>query len=195
MFTIPDNSIVANMKELSKCNLLNADGKEIPARFLWESQPAILIFLRHFACQACQAHAVEVWKQRKQYESKGALLHFIGNGAPHFINSFKQQNGLDEASFFTDPSLKAFRAAGFRKGFWIDPGEMHSRGEFIWLAIRYQMKMTNEGNVWQLGGVLVISPQAEVKYQFISQAMGDFPPMEDIPTLNKITRLNSKKGA
>ena len=185
--SLPDTKICADGFKLSTCSVLDEDGNKIQLRTLWEKQPAILIFLRHFACDACRKHAVEVWEQRKMYEGKGARIHFIGNGAPHFMKQFKEQYGLEDASFFTDPTLNTFNAAGFRRGFWIDPGEMHSRSEFLWLATRYAMRKTGSGNVWQLGGVLVICPGGVVKYQFISQMMGEFAPSTDIPKIIEVS--------
>lgn len=183
MIQIPSTKIIADVTKLSECSVLDENGKSILMKSFWQVRPAILIFLRHFACKACQKHAVEVWQNRADYASKGADLIFIGNGSSYFVKIFKEQNGLNGAQLYTDPSLKSFAAAGFRKGFWIDPGEMHSRTDFLYQAVRYQMRMTNEGNVWQLGGVLAICPGDKIKYQFTSQALGDFPPSMDVPNV------------
>ena len=179
MSDIHDRTIKVNMKELSNCTILNEDSSAIPIRTLWEKQPTILVFLRHFGCDACRVHALEVWKNREAYLAKGATLHFIGNGTPHFMNQFKKEFGLQHASFFTDPTLKTFKAAGFKRGFWIDPGQMHSRTEFLRLAIAHRIQNAEQGNAWQLGGVLAICPGGKPTYQFTSQMMGDFPPVAD----------------
>ena len=191
MHSIPDNKIYADSFRLSLCSVLDEKGKSVALRTLWENQPAIFIFLRHFACDACRAHAVQVWEQRKIYESKGAKIHFIGNGSPRFMADFKQTFDLQVASFFTDPTLETFSAAGFRKGFWIDPGEMHSRGEFLRMAIPYSLRRTGSGNVWQLGGVLAVCPGAKITYQFTSQMMGEFAPSNDIPKVVAATSVKN----
>lgn len=175
------------MATLSMCTLLNENGDTIAIRSLWEKQPAILVFLRHFACDACRRHAVEVWENRELYQEKGARIHFIGNGNVHFMKDFKKTFGLDQASFFTDPTLKTFNAAGFKKGFWIDPGDMHTRPEFLYKALRHTLKKSNaeSGNIWQLGGILVVRPGSVAAYQFISLSMGHFPPTSDVSTIAK----------
>lgn len=187
MAQINDFQIHVDMKKFSMCTLTRENGETVSIRSLWEKQPAIFVFLRHFACDSCRQHAVEVWENREKYQSKGAAIHFIGNGAPSFLKNFKDTFGLQEASFFTDPTLRAFQAAGFRRGFWIDPGTMHSRPEFLYKALRFGMKPGNAGygNIWQLGGVLAIRPGGTPTYQFTSLTMGHFPPATDIPVMAK----------
>lgn len=187
MLSIPDNKIRANMIMLPNCNLIKEDGSILPLHSLWKERTAILVFLRHFACDACRKHAVEVWNNREVYRAKGAEIHFIGNGPAQFIKTFKEDHKLQGASFYTDPSLKSFHAAGFKKGFWISPGAMHSRPEFLRLALNYQLKGSSHGNVWQLGGVLVVKPDGTVPYQFTSQAMGDFAPTTDAAVIANAT--------
>ncbi len=186
MTTFADKKIHVEMREFSDCPLLNAKGESVKASTLWEKQPAIFVFLRHFACDACRTHALEIWENRAKYESKGARIHFVGNGSPMFLLEFKLKYKMQEASFFTDPSLRAFRAVGFRKGFWIDPGSMHSRPEFLYKAIRFAMKHENAGygNVWQLGGVLAVKPGGIPTYQFTSLTMGHFPPASDLAAIS-----------
>lgn len=190
MATAKDTKIVVDIESFKLCTVMKEDGEVISIRSLWEHQPAIFVFLRHFACDACRRHALDVWENRKKYEEKGAKIHFIGNGSPHFLADFKKTFGLQEASFYTDPTLKTFRAAGFKKGFWIDPGTMHSRPEFLYKAIRFAARKENagSGNVWQLGGVLVVCPGAVPTYQFTSLTMGHFPPINDVPVIVASTK-------
>ncbi len=185
METIADKEIHVDMREFSDCPLLTDKGVAIKAKSLWEKQPAIFVFLRHFACDACRKHALEVWKNRAMYEGRGAAIHFVGNGTPIFLLEFKEKYKMQSASFFTDPSLRAFRAVGFRKGFWIDPGSMHTRPEFLYKAIRFASKNENAGygNVWQLGGVLAVKPGGIPTYQFTSLTMGHFPPASDVDSM------------
>ncbi len=177
---VPDTKIKADSDELAQCYLKDENDNVIVARELWKDHTAVLVFLRHFACAACRFHAEEVWADRAKYESKGAKISFIGVGDTHFIKKFKEQVGITDAPIYTDPSLKIFDAAGFKRGFWIDPGNMHTRPEFISLAIQHTMKKTGSGNVWQLGGILVIKPSGNIVYQYTSQTMDDVPPNKDV---------------
>lgn len=181
-----DREIRVKMADFSRCTVLTESGESIEVRTFWEKAPAIFIFLRHFACEACRRHAVEVWENRKLYEEKGAIIRFIGNGDARFLADFKKLHRMQESNFYTDPSLKTFLAAGFKKGFWIDPGAMHTRSEFLYKALKFSANKENtgSGNVWQLGGVLVVRPGGVPVYQFTSLTMDHLPPRSDIPSMN-----------
>lgn len=163
---------------------LDESGGAVPVESLWDKSPAILIFLRHFACEICQKHAMDVWSNRAMYEAKGAKIHFISNGSAHFISEFKKLLGIENASVFTDPTMKTFDAAGFKRGFWMDPGEYMRRVPFLIATIRYEMRRTGKGNVWQLGGVIAVKPGGKITYQYTSQMLGDFPPPNDVPKMS-----------
>ncbi|MFZ3229808.1 MAG: AhpC/TSA family protein [Pseudobdellovibrio sp.] len=93
------------------------DFNEYRLNKLWQNSPAIIIFLRHFACIACRSHALDVWSKKDLYEKTGAQLYFIGNGSPSMIKIFKEELKMNEAWIFTDPYLESFQAAGFKRGF------------------------------------------------------------------------------
>jgi len=163
-------------------------GQKIKMRSLWEGRPAILVFLRHFACIACRAHAREVWHQRSHYEQAGSRIVFIGNGAPEVISRFRTEMHLGDAPIYTDPDLQAFSAAGFKKSFLgrfgltavINSMNLASKG--YWQA-KHQR---GDGNTLQLGGVLLVMPDGHVRYKYTSTAAGDFPPYSDVEYMTGI---------
>lgn len=170
----------------TKCKVLDENKNEIELYSLWQKQPAIIIFLRHFACIACRQHAQQVWALRDKFQSKGAKVYFIGNGSADFIKKFKEDMGIQEAPVFTDPSLLSFRAAGFKRGFLVALGPQ---------AVVNGLKMminnksstgrpsSSSGDLWQLGGTLVMGTNGKVLYHHISQALGDFSPENDIKNI------------
>ena len=177
---VADTKIRADVSSLAKCYVMDENEQITLLGDLWKQDTVLLVFLRHFACAACRAHVRQILENKESFESKGVKIYFIGNGTPHFMRGFKEQFNLQEARIFTDPSLKSFDAAGFKRGFWIDPGNMHTRPEFITQAIFHTMKKTGSGNVWQLGGILAIQAGGKIKYQYTSQTMDDHPPSKDI---------------
>jgi peroxiredoxin len=103
--------------EFPKCEILNEEGEKIKNIDLWQKQTILFVFLRHFGCVSCQAHAVQIWKDRAKYEKGGAKIIFVGNGIPLFIKTFKEDLKIQDAPVYTDPSLASFRAVGFKRGF------------------------------------------------------------------------------
>lgn len=177
---VGDTRIRANISSLAKIYVMDENEQITLLGDLWKKDTVLLVFLRHFACAACRAHVRQILENKESLESKGVKIYFIGNGTPYFMRGFKEHFNLQEAKIFTDPSLKSFDAAGFKRGFWIDPGNMHTRPEFITQAIFHTLKKTGSGNVWQLGGILAIQAGGKITYQYTSQTMDDHPPNKDI---------------
>lgn len=160
-------------------------GKPFRLGTIWQKQKTMLIFLRHFACIACRAHAVQVWQDRAKYQKAGVQLVFIGNGLPQYIEGFIQELGLEGATILTDPSLLSYRAVGFKKGFAavVQP---RSAINAVKLALAgHSQKMPSEaaGTNWQLGGAVLVSTDGKILYHYISEALGDFPPESDTPQM------------
>ena len=154
---------------------------------LWKNQSAIFIFLRHFGCIFCRKHAKEVWAEREKYEKNGAKIFFIGNGAPFLIKAFKEDLGIQDATVYTDPTLESFKACGFKKGFLAAIGPKAIVNAVQALAeghVQGGMYQKDQGDLWQLGGILVVKPEGKVGYHFISIAAGDYSPQKDLEALD-----------
>jgi peroxiredoxin len=172
--------------EFSKCEIFDEDGNKIKIVELWQKQTVIFIFLRHFGCVSCRAHAVQIWRDRENYQRGGAKIIFIGNGSPQFIKIFKEDLNIKDAPVFTDPSLASFRAVGFRRGFLAALGPKSLlNGRKLFKEGHKQGESFNRetGDLWQLGGVVAINPDGRVGYHYISLATGDFPPEKDLQSI------------
>lgn len=174
-----------DLSKFSNAYVMNENGKEIKISTLWENQNVLFIFLRHFGCIACRGHAQQIWKDRKKYEANGSKIIFIGNGTPEYIKYFKEDLEIQDAPIYTDPTLRAFTAAGFRRDF---------RGLVNMTTLTNAVKLFSEGHRqtsiakaagdrWQLGGVVVMRKDNQLAYHYISQALGDFPPEKDVISL------------
>ncbi len=102
----------------------------------------------------------------------------IGNGAPNFAAAFREDFQLD-CPLLVDPELRAYRAAGLRRG----------RTELLsprlplnaFRALRSGSRQTGvQGDPWQLGGVFVIQPGGELTYRYVSREAGDHAPVDEI---------------
>lgn len=177
-----ESAAKADIVALAKCKILNEQGLEIDIYSLWQKTTAIFIFIRHFGCIFCRTHAKEVWQNKEKYEKDGAKIYFIGNGAPYLISGFKEELGIQDATIFTDPKLESFKAAGFRRGFLAALGPrvlLNAAKAYADGNRQGGMYRKEQGDLWQLGGILVIKPEGKVAYHFISQAAGDFSPEMD----------------
>ncbi len=165
--------------------LINENGQLTNPKDLWAEKPAVFVFLRHFACIACRAHAKKIWQQKDTFEKNGSQIYFIGNGKPHFIIQFKDELDMSDSITFTDPTLAAFNAFGFKKGFIASAGP-RALVNAIKLKIdghagaQYKEGM---GDLWQLGGIVVVDTSGKIVYKYVSEVLGDFPPEKDYNNL------------
>jgi len=161
---------------LSRSIVEDQDGNRLELGSLWKNHVVVFVFLRHFGCIACRAHALQVWAERERYEKGGAKLIFIGNGDRKYIAGFKQDLGLDHATILTDKFLHSYRYAGFRRGFTslVNPTSLKNAIKLHKEGHR-QNEIAAKGDHWQLGGVLVMRPDNQVGFHFVSEALGDFP--------------------
>jgi dehydrogenase/reductase SDR family protein 12 len=110
--------------------------------------------------------------------ARGAELVIVGNGARNFAEAFREDFQLD-CPLLIDPELRAFRAAGLRRG-RVELLSPRLPGNAL-RALRAGSRQTEvQGDPWQLGGVFVIQPGGDLAYRYASREAGDHPPVAEI---------------
>ncbi len=113
-----------------------------------------------------------------EIRARGAELVIVGNGAASFAAAFREDFALD-CPLLVDPELRAYRAAGLRRG----------RAELLSprlplnaiRALRSGARQSGvQGDPWQLGGVFVIRPGGSLMYRYVSREAGDHAPVNDV---------------
>jgi len=113
-----------------------------------------------------------------EIHARGAELVVIGNGAPNFAAAFREDFDL-ACPLLVDPELRAYRAAGLRRG-RVELLSPRLPGNAL-RALRSGSRQAGvQGDPWQLGGVFVIRPGGELTYRYVSREAGDHPPVEDV---------------
>jgi len=116
--------------------------------------------------------------QIEAIRERGAELVIVGNGAANFAAAFREDFAID-GPLLIDPELRAYRAAGLRRG----------RVELLsprlplnaLRALGSGSRQTGvQGDPWQLGGVFVIRPDGTLSYRYVSREAGDHPPVSEI---------------
>lgn len=107
----------------------------------------------------------------ERIRARGVELHVIGNGAPMFIGGFRDTTGYD-GPIYTDPSLRAYRAAQLRRGLRtvLTPGTVVRT---IGALRRGFRQGRTQGDALQQGGVVVVAPGGRVLWHQVSRGPGD----------------------
>jgi NAD(P)-dependent dehydrogenase (short-subunit alcohol dehydrogenase family) len=108
----------------------------------------------------------------------GAELVVVGNGALSFAAAFREDYQLD-SPLLVDPELRAYRAAGLRRG---RVEALSPRMPLNALrALRGGWRQGSvQGDLWQLGGVFVVRPGGDLAYRYVSREAGDHAPVKEI---------------
>ena len=111
-------------------------------------------------------------------KAAGCDLVIIGNGAPSFIEGFREQTKYD-GPLYTDPTLTAYKAAELKRGVTktLDPRAL---GNTIGAFMRGNRQGRVQGDAWQQGGTLVVATDGTVKWHQTSDRPGDNATVEQI---------------
>lgn len=109
---------------------------------------------------------------------RGAELVIVGNGRPEHAADFRDSEKV-RSPLYVDPELKAYAAAGLKRGLRQSVNLSVARNAVRALMAGKRQGAT-QGDPWQQGGVFVIRPGDEVAYAYVSEAAGDHPPIEDV---------------
>lgn len=160
--------------DLANATVLDSDGASVPLASFWGSGPTLIIFLRHFGCLGCSAHVNEIAPRFPELNQLGIRTVFVGNGRPHFIEGFIERHGLGDkqVDIVTDPSLKVFAAAGFKRSILSTLGPRAAISAARALAAGHR-QTSIQGDGLQQGGTLILNQQGEVVFYHASKYVGD----------------------
>ncbi|MBC8187474.1 MAG: SDR family NAD(P)-dependent oxidoreductase [Proteobacteria bacterium] len=113
-----------------------------------------------------------------EIRARGAEVVIVGNGAENFAAAFREDMDLD-CPILVDEGLRAYRAAGLRRG------RVEALSPRLPLnalrALASGSRQTGvQGDPWQLGGVFVVRPGGELMYRYVGREAGDHPPTDEI---------------
>ncbi len=163
---------------LADIDVLTPAGGRTRLGDLWETQPAVVVWLRHFGCLFCKEQTAEFRARRVDIEDRGARLAFVGNGGPRYASGFRDEFCPD-CTVLTDPELTSYRAIGARSGVLNTLGPQ-AWGAGIRAFARGARQQRTQGSPFQQGGVLVMTPGDSVAYTYLSKAAGDHPAVDDV---------------
>ena len=173
--------------ELKDVVVQDERGAELQLGDLWRDQPAVLVFLRHYGCVFCRAHAVQLHRARDGFEAAGARLAVIGQGTPQQAEEFRRVQSI-ALPVYSDPERRSYDAAGAKVATLtelVNPRTVaRGIGHTVTSRLRQGSIAVHQGrlvdNPAQLGGVLVIAPDDSVRYAHMSEDASDNAPVDEV---------------
>ena len=112
----------------------------------------------------------------KTLKDAGIGVAVIGSGAPNFARGFKERLEFD-APIFSDEKLASYSALEMHRGAktMLHPGLILKAAA----VFKYRQRKTMGDNTQQ-GGVIVVRPDGEMVFKFLSRFPGDHAKNEDV---------------
>ena len=116
----------------------------------------------------------------QEIEKRGAALAIVGNGNASFAAAFREDLELPlEVTLLVDPELRAYRAAGLRRGrVEVLSPRLALNGLRAFGAGFRQTGI--EGDPWQLGGAFVLRPDGSCSFRQASREAGDHANLDEL---------------
>lgn len=102
------------------------------------------------------------------FRERGADLVAVGNGTALMAQDFVETFSVP-FPVYTDPDRAAYRLSGLRRGFGLG---LKTLGYGKRAATSGHVQGKVQGDPWQQGGALVISPEPRLLYHFVSDGAG-----------------------
>jgi peroxiredoxin len=162
-------------------------GNDVRLGDLWRAQPVVLVFLRHYGCVFCRAHAVELHHSRERFAAVGAHLALVGQGTADEAKRFRRAQSID-VNVYSDPTRRTYEAAGTKLATFSElvNARTVARGikHTVTSRVRQGSIAVHQGKILdhpaQLGGVLVIAPDGSIRYTHLSEDASDLPPVNEV---------------
>jgi peroxiredoxin len=158
---------------LSNVEVLDLAGQPVRLGALWRDRTALLVFARHFGCNFCHEQISELTPYFGELQRANIAIAIIGSGSPYFAAGFRDRLALD-VPVFSDEARNSYRAGGFKRSVMrlLHPMAGVRFVESLW---RGHHPSKPQGDLIQLGGVVVICADGSVPYHQISEHPGDLP--------------------
>jgi peroxiredoxin len=162
--------------------LLDHDGGEVRLGDLWEEEPVVLVWVRHYGCVHCRSHAVELERARSEFDEAGVRVVLVGQATPRQAAHFRRRLGID-LPVLADESRASYKAAG---------AKLATAGELLGpKSVTQGLRKTFEsrgkvhqgriiGHPAQLGGAMAIAQGGEVAWSHMAEDASDNASPEEI---------------
>ena len=123
---------------------------------------------------------MQLHRDREKFEAAGVRLAVVGQGTPEHAAHFRESQHVD-LPLLVDPDRRTYRAVGTKVatlGELLSPRVVAKGLRRSMTSRVHQGKML--GHPAQLGGVLVVKPDATVTYAHLAEDAGDNPPNEEV---------------
>jgi peroxiredoxin len=168
-----------DLDALSALSLPDQEGTPHRLGDLWQDQPVVVVFLRHFGCHNCRDHAVQLRDRYDDLQRQGIELVAIGTGDRRYAGAFVRDEKIPYL-VLVDDDARAARAAAVNVASWyrlLHPSTWAASVQ----AWKRGARIHKAGKrVTQLGATFVLGPGDQVRYSHVDADSTDHAPVPEI---------------
>jgi hypothetical protein len=133
---------------------------------------------------------VQLHRAQEEFEAAGARLVLIGQATPRHANHFRDRLGLEPLPVLADEERRSYRVAGFGRGSVTQLVGPRSMLQGVRHGARSGVIQGRPiGDIAQLGGEMIITPDGSVAWSHAQQHAGDTTaPEELLEAVQAVTR-------
>ena len=161
--------------------VLDAQGNPVLLKKIHQQRNTLFLFIRHFGCFACAMQMQAVQPRLKELKQLGIQVIIIGNGAPKYIDAFKQRFNLSNTlvQIYTDPSLNVYQLMQLPNNIL----RAYNPLTYLRLIKAWSQGISNgktQGYDGQMGGTLCIDKTGKTQFYFRDETVAGYAPIHEI---------------
>ncbi len=175
---------------LDDLQFLRADGS-VCRLTEFAGKPMLLVFLRHLACIACQAHLGEVQRRWADFDALGVVVLGVAHSSVEVLRFYLQSMSWS-FEIVTDPERRAYSRLELRRtSIWdyFRPRVIAGYLRIMLSGWRVRRPFGGE-DLHQLGGDFVLDRQHRLRFAWRSSDPLDRPTIEQI--LDRFRRIHAE---
>lgn len=142
-------------------------------------RPVLLVLLRHSGCPLCREHLIVTEGILDEIKEMGCDVIGVCHGSGKDAQALESELEL-RFPVYANPGLSLYRELAMPRGSWwqVTLGPIFREPV---KAIRRLREVRKPGkDVRQLGGVVLLSPEAEIRYRYCQKDSADMPGNEEV---------------
>lgn len=183
---------------IAATRVLSLRGLPVRMREVWAGRPVVHVFIRQFGCLFCHEMVASMIDAAPLVEERGGHIVLVGNGTVEQAVRFAEAKGLPRSgvTLVTDPNREAFEAAGMLRSYVQTFLAKDARRAYVRARAEGHQITGVQGDVPQLGGLMVIVPPGRLTYLHRSRFAGDHPRIDDVlPAVGDLRPIGGKRVA
>jgi len=194
-YNIPES----DLRSLSDTLVFDENGDRIPFGNIYKDKRTVVIFIRHFFCGSCKAYIEAIAKIRKDaFENANTDIALIGCGDYTLLKEYIESTGFNGRGY-ADPSRKTYKLLGMISTLKTTPkGEQKKEyvpNSFLMNTLRSTWAFLKTpsvslagkgGNVFQLGGELILGPGDTCSFIYRMQHTEDHTDVADLMRVSNV---------